>query len=270
VVTGGLLASPGLDGLGRVAHQTLSAWVMAWLVCAGAYAVNDRFDRRTDAVVKPSRPLVRGALRPAAAAGLGIGLFAAGMIVAAFGGATVLGFWLGWTVLLLGYSWKLKRRGLVGNVVASGVASSGFLLGAAVCGDLGAGVLPAMISMMLHMGREIAKSVHDARGDRAAGMSTVAVRIGERRAIRLSLWFVVGVIAVSLVPFAWSFYGLAYFVTVAVAAYPLLFLSARRLVVAGRSGAVDGAALAAAGGSVASLLKLVMAGGLVAFFLEGA
>lgn len=269
VVIGGLLACPGLGRVGWVARQTLGASLVAYLVCAGAYALNDWFDLRTDAVAKPSRPLASGALRPAAALALGVALLVAALIVAAIVGAAVVAFCLGWVVLLVAYSWKLKGYGLLGNVVVSAVASSGFLLGGGVCGDFGAGVVPAMIAMTLHLGREIAKSVPDARGDKAAGIRTLAVRIGERRALMLSLWCIAGVVVVSLLPFISSVYGLAYFVTVAGGAYPILALGVHRIIVAGRAEAADGPAISVAAGSVAALLKLVMAVGLVALFLEG-
>jgi geranylgeranylglycerol-phosphate geranylgeranyltransferase len=242
---------------------------MAYLVCAGAYALNDYFDLPTDRVAKPSRPLASGALRPAAALVLGVALLVAAVLVAAFEGATVVAFCLGWVTSLLAYSWKLKGYGLLGNVVVSGVASSGFLLGGGVCGDFGAGVLPVAIAMTLHLGREIAKSVADVRGDRAVGMRTLAVRIGERRALVLSLWCIIGVAVVSLLPFILSVYGLGYFLTIAVGAYPILGLGVCRIIAAGRAGEDDGPAIAAAAGSVAGLLKLVMPVGLLAFFLEG-
>lgn len=258
---------------------------MAYLVCAGAYAINDWFDLRSDAVAKPSRPLASGALRPAAALAIGAALLVAALLVAAIEGGAALAFGPAWVVLLLAYSWRLKGHGLLGNVVVSAVASSGFLLGAGACGNFGAGTLPAMIAMTLHLGREIAKGVPDACGDRAAGIRTLAVRIGDRRALRLSLWCIAGVVVVSLLPFVWSVYGLAYFITVVCGAYPILGVGVRRIILADRGGgscgggvgggstccgqAPDGAAIGAAAGYVATLLKMVMAVGLVALFLEG-
>lgn len=266
---GGVLACPGLERVPWVARETLGASLVAYLVCAGAYAVNDYFDIATDRVVKPSRPLASGDLKPATALVLGAILLLTAVLVAVFQGKAVVIFCLGWVAAMVTYSWRLKRFGLLGNVVVSCVASSGFLLGGAVCGDLGAGVVPAAIAMTLHLGREIAKSVADARGDKAAGIGSVAARIGERRALLLSLWCIIAVAVVSLLPFVSSVYGLAYFITIAAGAYPILALAVRRIIVASRVDHPDGSAIEAAAGSVAALLKFVMPLGMVAFLLEG-
>ncbi|MFZ1946898.1 MAG: geranylgeranylglycerol-phosphate geranylgeranyltransferase [bacterium] len=268
VAVGALLAR-GVAGWASALGVALPAGLMALLVCAGAYAVNDYYDLGTDAVAKPSRPLVSGGLRPRTALRLGGALWVAAAVPAALGGARVVAFWLGWVAALWLYSWRLKGWGLAGNLVASLAASSGFVLGAAVGGDAGAGVLPALISLALHLGREIAKGVADARGDAAVGLRTLAVRVGQRAALRLALWCIAGVVIVSLIPVVASAYGLGYFVVVALGAYPLLGVSAGRVIGALGRGVTQDDELAAAGRSVARMLKAVMPVGLVAFLLAG-
>jgi geranylgeranylglycerol-phosphate geranylgeranyltransferase len=269
VLVGALLARGGIAGWSSAILEALPASLMTLLVCAGAYAVNDYYDLGTDAVAKRSRPLVSGGLRRRTALGLGGALWAVAAVPAFLGGGCVVAFWLGWVVVLWLYSWKLKGWGLAGNLATSLAASSGFALGAAVGGDTGAGVLPALISLALHLGREIAKAVADVEGDRAAGLRTLAVRVGERAALRLALWCIAGVVAVSLIPAVARTYRPGYSVVVAVGAYPLLAACVGRIVSALRRGRTERDELAAVGGSVARMLKAVMPVGLVAFLLAG-
>jgi geranylgeranylglycerol-phosphate geranylgeranyltransferase len=267
VIVGALLAGRGSSGWASAITGALPAGLVALLVSAGGYATNDYYDRPTDAVAKPSRPLVSGAVRPGTARVLAGALWVAAGVPAAVGGGIVAAFWLGWVAVVWLYSWKLKGWGLAGNVAVSVAASSGFLLGATVGGDPGAGILPALICLALHLAREIAKGVADAQGDAVAGLGTIAVRLGERRALRLALWCIAGVVAASLAPMIASTYGPGYVLPVALGAYPLLGACVWRIVSAGHRAATEREDLAAAGRSVAWMLKVVMPVGLVAFVL---
>ncbi len=259
VAVGAFLASHGFP------HRSVAAAIMACFVCAGAYALNDFFDVATDKVAKPWRPLASGHLRPGLALRLAIGLWAVAGGFAVLGGKETLGFYGAWVLLVWAYSWKLKGRGLYGHILVSGVASSGFILGAASAGDLKAGILPASVATVIHLAREIAKSTADLKGDTAAGIRTVAVRIGGRSAMILSLWCIGGAVLLSLLPFVRKIYGLPYFLPVAVVIYPILGICIRRIMLARRKNQD----LEAAARSVAVMLKFAMIVGLLAFLLAG-
>jgi len=200
VTVGAMLARPGLAGFSFAARGTHGAAVMSFLVCAGAYVLNDLFDVASDRVVKPSRALAGGEVAPREALVTSLALWGCAGIVAVRSGPLVTSFWLGWIILLAAYSWKIKSWGLAGNILVSAVASSGFLLGAACVGNVEAGVLPASIGIAVHLGREIAKSAADVRGDREAEVRTIAVRMGSGAALRISLWCVAAAFATSILP----------------------------------------------------------------------
>jgi 4-hydroxybenzoate polyprenyltransferase len=264
-MVGGMLAAPGISNLSAVAAGVWGAVLVTLLVCAGGYVLNDV---ASDRVAKPSRPLALGKVGFRGAVVMTVALWGAAGVVAARIGLLETIFCLVWIALLAAYSWRIKGRGLAGNVLVSAVASSGFLLGAALIGKAEAGVLPASISFTIHLGREIAKSASDLRGDAEVRLGTTAVRIGSRAALRLSLWCVAAAFASSVVPFAFSAYGTAYFVAVAAGVFPLLAVSLHRIVTAVRTPAGDDRSQEAAAKSVAMLLKLVMPIGLLAFVLE--
>ncbi len=250
---------------GEIAPDAVLASVMAFFVCAGAYALNDLYDVTSDAINKPGRPLVDGRLTRERAGAVVIVLWAVGLGFAMLSGREVVLFCTGWMAALWLYSWKLKALGLVGHVAVSAVASSGFLLGAMTGGNAHAGLMPFSIAMLFHLAREIAKGVSDARGDRAAGVPTLAVRLGADRSLKVALWCIGGVIVLSLVPYVFRLYGYLYLLPVVLVVYPLLVICILKIIRAGN----DTAAVERVSGAVATLLKVAMPAGLAAFFLAG-
>jgi geranylgeranylglycerol-phosphate geranylgeranyltransferase len=250
---------------GRIGFETQMASLMAFFVAAGGYALNDIFDVESDRVIKPWRPLAGNRIGRETAVAAVIAVWAIGCGFAILAGRVTVVFFAGWIALLCLYSWKLKSCGLAGPVTVSSFASSGLLLGGATGGNPGAAVFPFVIAMSLHMARETVKSVADVRGDLKAGLGTLAVRIGVRRALGFSLASIAGVIATSLLPFVLHVYGYLYFVPVAAVIYPLLAVCIYLLIRArdDMRRAEDSA------GSVVRILKAVMPVGLIALLLAG-
>ncbi len=259
VAIGTLLAAQDLTATSVVAS------VMAFMVCAGAYALNDYFDVGSDRVNKPWRPYAGGRLERQTVIGAIVALWTAGLACGLLAGRVAVVFFIAWIVLLYLYSWRLKSYGLAGHLVVSVVASSGFLLGGWVGGDPEVAIAPFAIATLLHLTREIIKSVADMAGDEAAGARTLALSIGPLRAMRMALWCIVGLVVASLLPFVTRVFGYAYFLVVAVGAYPLLVVCARLIILAGRGNRrIERSSV-----TVAGALKLVMLVGLLAFFLAG-
>jgi geranylgeranylglycerol-phosphate geranylgeranyltransferase len=259
VAVGAFLASH------MIQQEAVIALLVAFLACAGAFALNDVFDIESDRIVKPWRPLPSGHLKPRVVV-IGVALvWVAACPIALVGGKAITGFFVAWILMLWLYSWKIKTLGLPGHILISLTASSGFILGAIIGGDVRAGFLPTLIALPLHLAREIIKSVVDAEGDRSAGVGTLAVRIGEQRAIALSLWIIGGVIVLSFLPFLFNVYGYLYMLPVAVVIYPLL-LTALHLLLRTRT---EIKRISPAAHTSARLLKSVMPVGLLAFFLAG-
>ncbi len=250
---------------GVLVSAAVTAAVMALFVCSGAYVLNDIYDVATDRITKPRRPLAAGQITRRTAADVVLVLWAAGASFALLSGWAAGLFYVGWIGLLWVYSWKLKAQGWVGHAVVSGVAASGFLLGALVGGAWQAGLMPFAIAFLLHLAREIAKGVADLRGDRAAGLATLAVRVGERKALAVILRLICAVAVAGLVPYAFGLYGGLYFLAVAVVIYPVLAVCIWLIVRAGK-GELDAGAAAV---SVSRLLKAAMPVGLLAFLLAG-
>jgi geranylgeranylglycerol-phosphate geranylgeranyltransferase len=259
VLVGAFLAN------GVLVPESMTAAAMTFFVCSGAYVMNDIYDLGADRINRPLRPLASGRIGRQEAPVLVILLWAVGAGFALLSGWEAGLFFAIWVCLLWLYSWRIKARGWVGNVVVSAVASSGFILGSLVSGRAEAGVVPFVIAFLFHFPREIAKGIADLRGDMPAGVGTLAVKLGERKALTVLVWLVCAAAAASVLPAITGLYGVLYLMPVLVVVWPILAACLWLLIRArGR-----GVHLSSAGGSVATLLKVAMPAGLVAFFLAG-
>jgi len=183
------------------------------VVCATSQAVNDWFDRHVDAINEPHRPIPSG--RMPGRWGLYIAILwtlvslAVASVLGPWGfGAAILGLMLAWA-----YSappFRFKENGWWGNA-ACGISYEGiaWATGAAV---MAGGQMPDARSLWLALLYSIGthgimtlndfKAVH---GDRAMGVLSLPVQLGEQRAAGVACWFMaLPQIFVILLLFAWG------------------------------------------------------------------
>jgi len=258
VLVGAFLARSSL------APRALLGAAAAFLVAAGGYALNDLYDIETDRVNKGWRPLPSGRIGRRYAMSLAALLWVAGIVLSASAGAAALGFAIAWTVLVWLYCSRLKSAGLAGHLIVSAVASSGFMMGAAIGGRSAAGLLPFGLAFLFHFAREVVKGTADIRGDVAAGIRTLPAGLGQRASAVLCTASLAAVMALSVLPWAAGVYGVYYMLPVLVIE-PLLALCIYMIV----SSTADDRANARAHGRVAKILKAVMPVGMLAFLLGG-
>ena len=182
-------------------------------VCATSQAVNDWFDRHVDAINEPHRPIPSG--RMPGRWGLYIAVLwtlvslAVASLLGPWGfGAAVLGLLLAWA-----YSappLRLKENGWWGNE-ACGISYEGiaWTTGAAV---MAGGQMPDARSLWLaflySIGTHGIMTLNDFKavaGDRAMGVRSLPVQLGEQRAANVACWFMaLPQIVVILLLFAWG------------------------------------------------------------------
>jgi geranylgeranylglycerol-phosphate geranylgeranyltransferase len=184
-----ILTGWGLAGGGTSGWVLTAAVLSGALVAAAGNVVNDYFDAEIDRINKPRRPIPSGRMSRAESRRYALLLALLSLIAAAAAGPPMLFMALLWIGALYLYSAKLKSRFLLGNLVVSLVCSSGFIAGAWIAGRTGAAWVPTLLAFLLLMGREIVKDVEDLPGDRACGATTLARRLGEKRALRVALVF---------------------------------------------------------------------------------
>jgi geranylgeranylglycerol-phosphate geranylgeranyltransferase len=177
-------------------------FLTGFFLSGSAMAVNDYYDREIDAINEPARPIPSGAVSP-------------GEALAVTGVFSVLGLGSAWLtspgnlaiavlawVGMMVYSTVGKKTGLPGNLIVSGCIALPFVYGGVIGGEAGLShsLLFALIAFLANTGREVTKGIVDVEGDRASGISTVAVSGGPALAAWVSVACYLSAVLVSLVP----------------------------------------------------------------------
>jgi 4-hydroxybenzoate polyprenyltransferase len=162
-------------------------------------ALNDLVDAPIDAGRKPGKPIPRGLISPATALAIVIASAGLGLVLAAPSGPGLVG--LAGLVLAIGYAYDLVAKGTAWSWVP-------FALGIPLLPVFGwygvADALPAPFAILVPVAvlagaaLAIANALPDLGRDQAAGIASVAARLGPRRAwaTGASLQSIVGVVAV--------------------------------------------------------------------------
>jgi len=212
---------------GRDLREALLAAGVTALVTGAGNVVNDCFDLSIDRVNKPRRPLPSERLgRRAAFIYYGILTAAACAAALALLPAPLAVLVLAWQAALFAYAARLKRVFVAGNVLVAGIASSGFFAGALLAGNAGAALVPVAIAFVFVLSREVVKGGEDLAGDAAAGVHTLAVRLGPRRAGAVAAGLMLALAAALPAPALAGYYGAAYFWLMEALVVPALVLAA--------------------------------------------
>lgn len=146
------------------------AMIAAAFVTAFGNVLNDILDRNLDAAAHPERPLPAGRITLTDAKGFALLLLGFGLVEAYLAAGTHLLAFATANAALLGlYEWKLKRAGLVGNLVVALLVASTFLFGAAATGTApdawGLVVALATMAFLANVARELLKDLQDVAAD---------------------------------------------------------------------------------------------------------
>ncbi|MBW6516048.1 MAG: geranylgeranylglycerol-phosphate geranylgeranyltransferase [Candidatus Cloacimonetes bacterium] len=166
----------------------LIAMLVAMLIGAGGYVINDFFDIRIDSINKPHRLLPRGVFKPEFAFMYALFLFMFGISISIF----TINFWAIFiavlnSILLYHYAKSLKNTILWGNLVISYITGSALLYGAVITNNI-LNILPLIIFTILYtFVREIIKDAEDEKADRIIGVKTYATAFGQKQAVYISL-----------------------------------------------------------------------------------
>jgi geranylgeranylglycerol-phosphate geranylgeranyltransferase len=177
-----------------IASQTilLIFFSMAFITSAG-FAINDYFDRESDAVIKPKRPIPSGALSLKQVVAVSGILFALGLVMAA------LINWLSFAIiavdslLLLVYSYMVKRKsGFVANILVGILTGTAFMYGQATVTNP---AIVNLVSLSLYpiafgtIGGNVLRDILSVEGDSKVGYPTLPQKIGSISAAKVGALF---------------------------------------------------------------------------------
>jgi len=204
---------------------------MAFITSAG-FAINDYFDRESDAVIKPKRPIPSGALSLKQVVAVSGVLFAVGLVMAAFIN------WLSFAIiavdslLLLIYSYLVKRKsGFVANVLVGILTGTAFMYGEATVNST-----LTLISLSLYpiafgtIGGNVLRDVLSVEGDSKVGYPTLPQKIGSINSAKVGAVFFIltGVLApLPAIPFFAEHFSVYYLPLILLWSILLIYSSVR-------------------------------------------
>lgn len=186
---------------------------MAFITSAG-FAINDYFDRESDAVIKPKRPIPAGALSLKAVIAVSGVLFAVGLLMAAYINLLSFAIIAVDSLLLLVYSTLVKRKsGFVANALIGVLTGTAFLYGEATVS------IPAtisLISLSLYpiafgtIGGNILRDVLSLEGDAKVGYPTLPQTIGVGGSVKVAASFFILTGVFAPVPYLLGYFNVYY------------------------------------------------------------
>jgi geranylgeranylglycerol-phosphate geranylgeranyltransferase len=170
---------------------------MAFITSAG-FSLNDYFDRESDAVIKPKRPIPSGALSLKQVVAISLLLFVIGLSFSALINQLSLLILLVDSVLLVVYSAFIKRKsGFAANILVGILTGTAFLYGEAV--TLGPNVLSpfslSLASLSLYpiacgtIGGNVLRDILSLEGDSKIGYPTLPQKIGNVNSAKVAAVF---------------------------------------------------------------------------------
>jgi len=206
---------------------------MAFITSAG-FAVNDYFDRESDAIIKPKRPIPAGSLSLRQVVVVAVFLFAVGLILAVLINLLSFVILLVDSILLLLYSAFVKRKsGLAANVLVGLLVGTAFIYGGAAVFQ----AVPVAISVSLTLypicfgtiGGNVLRDILSLEGDSKIGYPTLPQKRGTRNAIRVAVFFFITTALLAPLPFVFQFFGIYYLFLISLWSVLLFYASIRLL-----------------------------------------
>lgn len=239
------------------------------LVAAGGYVINDYFDVDSDLINKPSRPIPSGRVSRDEALILSIILFSIGLLTSYLTGPLSLTYAIVNAFLLVMYSKRLKKKGLIGNLVVSVASANSIIYGGLATSEMIKDLiltintlLPAFYAGVFTLMREVVKGIEDVAGDLRMNIKTLAITKGVKTASKVAILLMIMIIMISPLPYVISRYGFLY-VSLALLTDILLIKSITDLIKA-----KSDVELMKTSSRVRSYTKVAMLVGILAFLVD--
>lgn len=203
---------------------------MAFITSAG-FSINDYFDKESDRIIKPKRPIPSGSLSLRQVVFISIVLFTIGLIFAFLVNPLCLLILIIDSALLLMYSALVKRKsGFAANVLVGLLVGTAFIYGeAAVPQPM------QLISLTLYpicfgtIGGNILRDILSLEGDSKIGYPTLPQKIGTKNSVKVGAFFFMVTAALAPLPTVLHFFGIQYLLPILLWSV-LLFYSSIRLI----------------------------------------
>jgi geranylgeranylglycerol-phosphate geranylgeranyltransferase len=203
---------------------------MAFITSAG-FSINDYFDRESDAIIKPKRPIPSGLFSLKQVIIISGSLFVIGLILA------FLINWLSFVILLVDslllviYSASVKRKsGFAANVLVGLLTGTAFIYGEATIFQT-----ISLISLSLYpigfgtISGNILRDVLSLEGDSKVGYPTLPKEIGIKKSVIIASLFLITAAIFAPLPFFLVPFGIFYLILISFWSTLLIYASVRLL-----------------------------------------
>jgi geranylgeranylglycerol-phosphate geranylgeranyltransferase len=199
------------------------------LITSAGFAVNDYFDRESDAVIKPKRPIPAGSLSLKQVIAATIILFALGLSLAVLINLLSFVILLIDSVMLLLYSAFVKRKsGFAANVLVGLLVGTAFIYGeAAVANTI------SIISLSLYpiacgtIGGNVLRDILSLDGDSKIGYPTLPQKIGNSKSAKVAACFFITTGVLAPLPYALGKFTVYYLPLILLWSIILIYSSVR-------------------------------------------
>jgi geranylgeranylglycerol-phosphate geranylgeranyltransferase len=178
---------------------------------AGANALNDFIDQKTDQLNRPDRPIPSAAVSPKSALTSSMFLFIFGSVSASFLPlhAIIIAILIVLPLIIL-YNLKLKQLPLIGNITIALILGLTFIFSGTVFGNIKPMIIPCLLAFGLTLVRELVKDIEDMKGDHLAGLTTFPIIAGVNCAGKLTALLAVMIGVGALTPYVMGIYSVWY------------------------------------------------------------
>lgn len=178
---------PTLLGPMNVGLVALLTFFSMSFIASGGFAINDVYDRESDAVIKPKRPIPSGVFSYKTAVAVSAVFFALGLAMSFLINWIAFAILAADTVLLLVYSYLVKRKsGFAANLLMGVLTGTAFLYGEAT-----ATATVSLIALSLYpiafgtIGGNVLRDIFSVEGDAKVGYPTLPQKIGNISAAKV-------------------------------------------------------------------------------------
>ncbi len=234
MMTGGLAVLTSLALLaitqGTISIETtlLTFFSMALIASAG-FSLNDYYDKDSDAVIKPKRPIPSGALSQKQVIAISVVLFTAGLALALLINTLSFTILLVDSILLVVYSALVKKKsGFVANALMGVLTGTAFLYGEATIFNT-----ISLISVSLYpiafgtIGGNVLRDVLSLEGDAKVGYPTLPQKIGSPSAVKVGALFFILCGVLAPLPFFIAGFSMYYLPLISLWSILLIYSSVR-------------------------------------------
>lgn len=205
--------------------------IVAFLIVAGGFTINDYYDRDIDATNRPDKPIPSGKIKPEKAKAIGYLLLTTGIIISIITLPPLSVFIATTCAFLLDfYSRVLKRKyTIIGNFVTSYSTAITYVFGwSCLISVLNEKIFLTLywifiISLLACLGREFIKSIQDMKGDKKFDINNIAIKYGIKKAAFFATIAISIAIIFSPIPYIFGFFGNSYAILITIVDIIILY-----------------------------------------------